>query len=239
MNKNIEEDQHIIKLTEFLIAALILFLLISTIVDSSEGKSYPRHPPQLIPEDDLPLGQRTPLILIHGCGSEGWSPAEIKRRKADKQRWLPLLQFFKYDSEFNSTFKVYRFVYDSRMGIPENAHLLDQSIDNSELKGERLIILAHSMGGLIARYLISQREEDVLLLITLGTPHHGSPLANPSWVRYSLRRSPSIFSELLYNFAYEWDTIPPSPIGGRPGRGHLSPIGGRPGRGHLSPTGGR
>lgn len=45
---------------------------------------------------------------------------------------------------------------------------------------ERVNIIAHSMGGLDARYAISQLglHDRVLSLTTIGTPHRGTPIAN-------------------------------------------------------------
>lgn len=45
---------------------------------------------------------------------------------------------------------------------------------------ERVIIIAHSLGGLDARYMISRLDMDkhVSSLITVSTPHRGSPYAN-------------------------------------------------------------
>jgi triacylglycerol lipase len=41
----------------------------------------------------------------------------------------------------------------------------------------RFAIIAHSMGGLVARHYIDMHPDTVVGLVTLGTPHHGSPLA--------------------------------------------------------------
>jgi triacylglycerol lipase len=45
---------------------------------------------------------------------------------------------------------------------------------------ERIIVIAHSMGGLDARYMISKlgMEERVAALLTVTTPHRGSPYAD-------------------------------------------------------------
>ena len=44
-------------------------------------------------------------------------------------------------------------------------------------------IMAHSMGGLVSRYYIQENPGKVAALVTLGTPHHGSPLADSfQWV---------------------------------------------------------
>lgn len=42
---------------------------------------------------------------------------------------------------------------------------------------QKFEMIGHSMGGLIARYYIYQNPNTVTGLVTLGTPHHGSPLA--------------------------------------------------------------
>jgi triacylglycerol lipase len=49
-----------------------------------------------------------------------------------------------------------------------------------ELPGQRVNVIAHSMGGLDARYAISQLglADRVASLVTIGSPHHGTPLAD-------------------------------------------------------------
>jgi triacylglycerol lipase len=49
-----------------------------------------------------------------------------------------------------------------------------------EVFGKKVHLLAHSMGGLDARVMISKlgMADRVLSLTTIATPHHGSPLAN-------------------------------------------------------------
>ncbi len=48
-----------------------------------------------------------------------------------------------------------------------------------ETGAERVNLIAHSMGGLDARYLISELEmhPHIASLVTISTPHHGSPIA--------------------------------------------------------------
>lgn len=48
------------------------------------------------------------------------------------------------------------------------------------LPGERINVIAHSMGGLDARYAISRLglEGRVASLVTVGTPHQGTPIAD-------------------------------------------------------------
>ena len=58
---------------------------------------------------------------------------------------------------------------------------LAQEILRQTNPGDRVHILAHSMGGLDARYAISKTAdlvERVATLVTIGTPHRGSPVAD-------------------------------------------------------------
>jgi triacylglycerol lipase len=58
------------------------------------------------------------------------------------------------------------------------AYLEDEN--NGEVFGRKVHIIAHSMGGLDARFMISRlgMADRVLSLTTIGTPHHGSPIAD-------------------------------------------------------------
>ena len=49
----------------------------------------------------------------------------------------------------------------------------------------KFCILAHSMGGLVSRHYINSHPGNVEALVTLATPHHGSPLADSfGWVGF-------------------------------------------------------
>jgi len=51
---------------------------------------------------------------------------------------------------------------------------------NSEVLDKKVHIVAHSLGGLDARFMISKLDmaDRVLSLTTIGTPHHGTPIAD-------------------------------------------------------------
>lgn len=64
--------------------------------------------------------------------------------------------------------------------IEQRAAKLAQDIE-AQAHGKSVNIVAHSMGGLDARFMISQLQPasvDVKSLITVATPHHGSPFAD-------------------------------------------------------------
>lgn len=80
---------------------------------------------------------------------------------------------------------LFTFPYNWRKSNVETAVLLKQKID--EVKSicacEKVDLVAHSMGGLVARQYIQSDayEQDVDQLIFLGTPHLGAPKAYLMW----------------------------------------------------------
>lgn len=62
--------------------------------------------------------------------------------------------------------------------VPDRAKILVEKI--AELGHDRVDIIAHSLGGLDARYALAKLGlgTRVRSLVTIGTPHHGTPLAN-------------------------------------------------------------
>lgn len=66
-------------------------------------------------------------------------------------------------------------------GIAERAADLKRYLEtNPEVAGKRVHLIAHSMGGLDARFMIAQlgMAERILSVTTIGTPHRGSPIAD-------------------------------------------------------------
>ncbi|MEV6239750.1 hypothetical protein [Lentzea sp. NPDC051838] len=113
------------------------------------------------------------------------------------------------------------FPYDFRQSVRDAAERLAAAV-HEVLGGEsrrRVIVLAHSMGGLVARYWIGPLGgwSVCRALITLGTPHRGAPkaldwlvrgpgfgaLRHPS-VRKVFRQWPSMY-ELLPQYPAVWD----------------------------------
>jgi len=128
--------------------------------------------------EDTPLGDRIPVILVHGNGGDN-KPYSLNY-------WYWWSRDYFNAPEHVGRFKVYRYVYYSSRHIAENGTQFAAFVNSyPELQGKRIIIVAHSMGGLVSRYALNTNQElrqKTIRLITLGTPHLGSPGANPCWV---------------------------------------------------------
>lgn len=165
------------------------------------------------------LGTRIPLILIHGWNSQS-VPASPQ-----KEVWANFLFYYLTNPSLKNKFKAYYFSYHSNdisvfdLG-GKLRDVLDEknAIDPTNFGSKPVAILAHSMGGLIARSYMQQHwqangafagkpgGERVLKLITLGTPHYGSPLANGDALRWRLPQwgaSISAYSEFLLKVDYD------------------------------------
>jgi pimeloyl-ACP methyl ester carboxylesterase len=92
------------------------------------------------------------------------------------------------------------FPYDWRLSGRQNAYLLQRRVLDRWFGGrlaerqvpddERIIVIGHSMGGLIARYFLESPLQGHRLarrLITIGTPHRGAPQA---WLHLTGRTLP-------------------------------------------------
>jgi triacylglycerol lipase len=66
--------------------------------------------------------------------------------------------------------------------VEQRAEDLAKYLNNDDLADRQVHLLAHSMGGLDARRMIARQNramaDRVLTLTTLGTPHHGTPVAD-------------------------------------------------------------
>lgn len=70
----------------------------------------------------------------------------------------------------------YRFEHDTFRWPRENARELAALI--RELPGTRILMICHSRGGLVARYAVAGLPRHDASIVTLGTPHRGTPIAS-------------------------------------------------------------
>lgn len=109
-----------------------------------------------------------PVIFVHGMGGR----LEV---------WDSLLS--RLTPEFKSRHNVYAYQYNWQDSVMINGRVLRDSVAANNLIDP--IIVAHSMGGLVSRAYIASGGE-ITKLVTLGTPHLGSALANALFIRADL-----------------------------------------------------
>jgi triacylglycerol esterase/lipase EstA (alpha/beta hydrolase family) len=144
----------------------------------------------LVPGDTAALGTRTPLFLIHGWNYDG------KPAPPTPQIWNNFRAYFQATDTLRKSFKIYVVCYwANAVNDSTLSKLLRNKIDsinayNPNFLSRKIVLIGHSMGGLISRSFMKHTKfqagpyagqncgERVSYLITLGTPHHGSPMAN-------------------------------------------------------------
>lgn len=109
-----------------------------------------------IPSDGFP-----PLIFVHGLGG-------------DRGNFLPMAAYLSFKGRKRS----YRIHFEKGQSIGNMADALARFIkDVKEITKEKQVeIVAHSLGGIVARLALSDDEvsKSVKTLITLGSPHKGT-----------------------------------------------------------------
>lgn len=140
-------------------------------------------------------------------------------------RFDPVTQTYRRGEPIHPGTDLLLFPYDFRRSITEAAELLDSAVGTwlheipEDLREKRVIVVAHSMGGLVARYWLGPLggHRWCEALLTLGTPHRGAPKAL-DWlvngvglgpIQHSaatrvLRAWPSMY-ELLPQYEAVWD----------------------------------
>jgi hypothetical protein len=110
---------------------------------------------------------RAPVVLLHGlwAGPETW---EILKR----------------DLRANGYAFVLNYPYPNNQSLESNKDVLKDSAEKAlgeahmRMVGARKVdVVGHSMGGLVAKYN-PEKATNVRRVVTVGTPHCGSPLAN-------------------------------------------------------------
>jgi pimeloyl-ACP methyl ester carboxylesterase len=144
--------------------------------------------------DTDPVGTRVPLVLVHGLGGgpTGWDA--FLHAYAANPSWRAVFKPYSYSyassasdvladptaprtisglgAQFRDWLQLY---YDRPAAAPSFG-----------FGGKSVVVLAHSMGGLVARSMMQEYTfadghrggERVLHLVSVGTPHQGTPMAD-------------------------------------------------------------
>lgn len=128
--------------------------------------------------DETPLTNKNKIELKMGSVGIGRSVILIHGMLSDATTWNEMLDYFKRNGLSDSV-NVWVFEYKWWDHIKNNGTYLYNTITSMyyhDSLSQDPIIIAHSMGGLVARSCVEQGG-NLHKLVTLGTPHMGSDLA--------------------------------------------------------------
>jgi triacylglycerol lipase len=183
--------------TSLVLAALMVVLMRALITANTFMLSLPYdgggvHTRRLGPAENLALFLeefRASLL----CSSVGLPFLQFDKRVFADSTALPVLLIHGYGcnsgywyrmSKALKTAHITHYALDMEpvlSSIDSYVSLIEASIQRirRETGSDKVVIVAHSMGGLAARaYLRDVGGADIARIITLGTPHHGTTLAN-------------------------------------------------------------
>jgi pimeloyl-ACP methyl ester carboxylesterase len=143
----------------------------------NEGEIWPNLDALLV----SPIDEFLNDLIMNPNGSE--QPAfpikvgDVIRKAGGQEIFSELLNLM-INSGYVENSDLFVFPYDWRMSNSYNTLLLAEKIEDilEETNAEKVDIVAHSMGGILAKtYLVEAGEGKVDQLIFLGTPHLGAP----------------------------------------------------------------
>jgi pimeloyl-ACP methyl ester carboxylesterase len=131
-----------------------------------------------------------PVVLVHGLweNSTVWTQGNFKQNLANAHFDVILADYGKYNA---TTFDPYANKTIGNYGINATRyaiHFALNKLHNQSIAAAQIDVIAHSMGGLIARGLVQQPGYNsstnymkgyIHRLITIGAPHFGAKLAEP------------------------------------------------------------
>ncbi|PJZ31626.1 esterase/lipase family protein [Leptospira kmetyi] len=132
---------------------------------------------------------RTKIVLIHGWDfkEKNLNPPTDKFTKVTNLRgtWDDALEIYSQNlSGVQTSYELYAFTYRTSDFVDNNGRRLIDKLNTVFSPSDKVILLAHSMGGLVSRAALyhSHNTNDVIdFVVTLGTPYLGSPFASSSY----------------------------------------------------------
>jgi len=155
---------------------------ISTIPTIKELKIKPEVA-ALYEYDTIPLGDRQPLLMVHGLHGEFHRSF----------RWTKVINHIKQDPELDKQFKIYFARYSTsdklEKTVPELRNVISKLYSASN--NRPITMMALSMGGNVAyeAFLDKDTEEKVRTFMAFGVPFHGSPLFSTDWLQYGVYKN--------------------------------------------------
>lgn len=143
-----------------------------------------------VTDSSLTDSSKEAVVLVHGWfiddinADEFPSDEELKDRIVGDGNWKSFFETAEFKFIY-SKMDVYAFDYLTNDGIDTNGSRFRKDLDTAfGSLTEKVILYAHSMGGLVTRsamYDTNEQPAYVKKVISTGTPYHGSPWASPEF----------------------------------------------------------
>lgn len=131
--------------------------------------------PQLHPFDSSALGDRQAMVLVHGL-----TVFDLCDADPEVLQLRTLAGDMAADEDISGAYKIYEYEYPVSRALAESGQDLATILQATFDPSTEIAIVAYSMGGLVARSAMEVHGvgEQVTQLITIGTPHQGTFLAD-------------------------------------------------------------
>lgn len=146
-----------------------------------------RHPETMVTK------KNKSLIFIHGWNFKERNsdpPADFAYKVAQiKDTWMGAIHFIDTTPDkWRNEYDIYFYTYRTSNPIDENGRKFWAEIQKYFTDDQQLVIVAHSMGGLVSRQAMVLAGSDsrrIDGLVSLGTPYFGSPFAIPQFTAHN------------------------------------------------------
>ncbi|PZM86204.1 MAG: hypothetical protein DKT66_02070 [Candidatus Melainabacteria bacterium] len=133
--------------------------------------------------DSSPLGDRQPLLMVHGLHGETHR----------NFRWTKVIKHIKEDQQLDKQFKIYMARYSTSDKLDKTVPELRNVIAKlyTLTNNRPITMMALSMGGNVAyeAFVDKDTEDKIKLFMAFGVPFHGSPLFSTDWLQYGVYKN--------------------------------------------------
>ncbi len=150
------------------------------------AKKYLKQAPigvEIYQNDETPIGNRQPLLMVHGLRGEF----------NEGFRWERVVERLMRDSDFKAKYKIYFARFNTYTLLSTNMPHFKKAINElfHSVGNKQITIVALSMGGNMVQESMQDMDVNACIekVLTLGTPFHGAPLFCFDWLRYSIVRN--------------------------------------------------
>ncbi len=138
---------------------------------------------ELYQHDEEPIGNRKPLLFLHGLNGE----------YREGFRWDRVVEEFQKDPQFRDSYKIFYGRFDTYSLLETTKPAFKKAIQELHAYAghKPITVMALSMGGNLVQEGMEDAEvqRDIEKVFTFATPFHGSPLFCYDWMRYGIVKS--------------------------------------------------